>query len=228
MALLSMRKTLVESSFFARIDSLSSESIRSFKVAMLLLSVAGGALFSAARSVDFTQLLHRALFRRQGLLLPLHRRLLIVLPLADLREDPRFLGRLFEPLERAFDGLAFLHANSGHRFDLPSLRTTLRESSGYRPARAKIQGAEPFMLRRRADTGRAAQSELGDLARRAKTHRDARADPAAHEEHGTVHVEKAGEVLRAGPAPQEGGELVEVDLPAVGVAGENQRRAVVV
>src|SRR5215813_5528623 len=114
MALLSMRKTLVESSFFARIDSLSSESIRSFKVAMLLLSVAGGALFSAARSVDFTQLLHRALFRRQRLLLPLYRRLLIMLPLADLREDPRFFGRLFEPLERAFDGLAFLHANPRH------------------------------------------------------------------------------------------------------------------
>src|SRR5262249_26086651 len=64
--------------------------------------------------VNLTQLLHRALLGGEGLLLPLHRRLLVVLALADLREDSRLLSRLLEALERTLDGFAFLDANAGH------------------------------------------------------------------------------------------------------------------
>src|SRR6266508_758019 len=59
-------------------------------------------------------LLHRALLRGDRLLLLLHRRLLVVLALADLREDPRLLALLLEALHRVLEGLAVLHTHSGH------------------------------------------------------------------------------------------------------------------
>src|SRR5690242_12333996 len=58
--------------------------------------------------------LHRALLRGQRLLLPLHAGFLVVLPLADLRQDAGLLGRLLEALERALDRLAFLHSDTRH------------------------------------------------------------------------------------------------------------------
>jgi hypothetical protein len=51
---------------------------------------------------------------REGLLLPLHGRLLVVLALADLGEDTRLLSGLLEALEGALDGLTVLHSNTGH------------------------------------------------------------------------------------------------------------------
>src|SRR5512144_1545613 len=59
-------------------------------------------------------LLHRALLRGEGLLLALDGRLLVVLALADLREDPRLLALLLEALHRILEGLAILHAHAGH------------------------------------------------------------------------------------------------------------------
>src|SRR5262249_22649008 len=102
-ALFSIRSTLVPSSSLLRIASFRSASIRSLRLAMEAPSLERLAL-----------LLHRALLGRQRLLLPLHGGLLVVLPLADLRQDAGLLGRLLEALESALDRLAFLHSDTRH------------------------------------------------------------------------------------------------------------------
>src|SRR5512138_2607563 len=66
------------------------------------------------RLVALPHLLHRALLRGEGLLLALDGRLLVVLALADLGEDPRLLALLLEALHRILEGLAILHAHAGH------------------------------------------------------------------------------------------------------------------
>src|SRR5512138_65106 len=68
------------------------------------------------RLVALPHLLHRALLRGEGLLLALDGRLLVVLALADLGEDPRLLALLLEALHRILEGLAILHAHAGHSF----------------------------------------------------------------------------------------------------------------
>src|SRR5262249_2816439 len=94
--------------------------MRSFRVGMGTSSQAPAGLTArghrtAGSALErLALLLHRALLRRQRLLLPLHGGLLVVLPLADLRQDAGLLGRLLEALESALDRLTFLHSDSRH------------------------------------------------------------------------------------------------------------------
>src|SRR5438874_8662778 len=67
-----------------------------------------------ATSYALARLLESALLRRERLLLALHRRLLVVLALADLAQDPRLLALLLETLHGVFERLAFLHAHARH------------------------------------------------------------------------------------------------------------------
>src|SRR4051812_9173436 len=84
----------------------------------------------------FSCLLQRALLRRERLLLALDRRLLVVLALADLAQDPRLLALLLEALHGVLERLAFLHTHTRHRL---VLTTFLAQS--FRASNARGNGA---------------------------------------------------------------------------------------
>src|SRR5262249_40715311 len=63
-----------------------------------------------------------ALARRDGLLLPSHTRLLVVLPLAELLQDASLLALFLESADGAVDRLVLLDANPCHAHYSPSRR----------------------------------------------------------------------------------------------------------
>src|SRR5512140_3745958 len=106
-ALFSMRTTDSRSVSFSRIAVFMSASSCSF-------SAMGASV--AAGSEALAHLLERALLGGEGLLLALHAGLLVVLALADLREDARLLALLLEALHGVLEGLAILDTHSGHSY----------------------------------------------------------------------------------------------------------------
>src|SRR5262245_19790894 len=65
-----------------------------------------------------------ALACRDGLLLPPHARLIVVLPLAELVQDTSFLALLLEATDGAVERLVFLDANPCHAQYAPPLGGT--------------------------------------------------------------------------------------------------------
>src|SRR6266702_5268170 len=84
-------------------------------------------------SEALAQLLDGALLGGEGLLLALDARLLVVLALADLREDAGLLALLLETLHGVLEGFAILDSHSGH--SIP------RSSGLLGAAKGKRQGA---------------------------------------------------------------------------------------
>src|SRR3990170_2663781 len=69
---------------------------------------------ASGSSETLAHLLEGALLGGEGLLLALHARLLVVLALADLREDARLFALLLEALHRVLEGLAILDSHTRH------------------------------------------------------------------------------------------------------------------
>jgi len=82
-----------------------------------------------------------SLARCDGLLLSSHARLLVVLPLAQLFQETRFLALFLEATDGAVDRLVILDANPGHTQYSPALRDPERPTGGTLAHRCLAAGA---------------------------------------------------------------------------------------